>query len=291
MKIRIIDLMDNYSGKGIKLESPESMLWKNNEFKPNIELSVPKRCGHRLSLIAASLVLMVTACCFGLMTLSRASSGNALNEDSIPGSSIETFESVVSPKKEMMEQELDTRSAKINNDSATEENTTWSNSIILTSSYYPIELEVPTEYAEEVIIDVPFLEPTHDLYYSNAVFIFHDRTSLAYDMTGLVWCIIATPKEEYNAIIDSNESCIFMFNQTLLGSDGTYVYELIHPDTSGQYNLEDDANAQSYYEHICTGQDILEQFIQLNTITSDWTWIERYENCTINILKKNMQLD
>lgn len=288
MKIRITDLMDNYSGDGLKLESPESFLQSKSETGLRAESSASKRWVHRVALITASLVLMVTALSAGFMVLSRTASGNALEEGS-PASALETFGSEASPERNppaMIAQDSNVEEAE---DSALEQNESWSNSTVLTSAYYPVELEVPAKYAEEILVDIPFSETEYDLYYSNAVFTFCDKSSGTYNMTGLVWCIIATPKEAFQSPNNTDENCIYMFNQTLLGTDEDYVYELIHPDPSGQYNPSDAGNTQSYYKHIGAGQSMVEQFIRHNAIDSDGTWRERYEKCTLRILQENME--
>lgn len=80
MKIRIIDLMDYYYGDGVKLDTPGSP--KINQSTSDSDPAVPGRT-HRMQkplLIAAALLLVVTAGVTVPFALSRTVSGNAFSE-------------------------------------------------------------------------------------------------------------------------------------------------------------------------------------------------------------------
>lgn len=77
MKIRIIDLMDHYYGDGVKLDMPKTDAEHQNA---SASTHVPKRRMQKPLLIAAALLLVVTAGVTVPFALSRTVTGNALSE-------------------------------------------------------------------------------------------------------------------------------------------------------------------------------------------------------------------
>lgn len=148
--------------------------------------------------------------------------------------------------------------------------------LLLPSAVYPVALEIPAEYVEEIEVDTPYKDTWCDVQYDNAVFSFCDKSSQKYDLIGLVWCITATPINEYTPLNPVNYDYIFEYNRAELGTDEDYAYELIYPSAGHQCNQNDPENAESYSTHIAIGQDLLTQFIQQNSLQSDGTGLERY---------------
>lgn len=163
--------------------------------------------------------------------------------------------------------------------------------LLLSSAVYPVALEAPAEYMEEIEVDTPYEDTwcMEDIQFDNAVFSFYDKSSQAYGLIGLVWCIMATPKNEYTPLDPANYDYIYEYNQAVLGADEDYVYELIYPSASGQYNHNDSENADSYFSHLAIGQDLLTQFIQQNSLQSDGAGVERYAAYLAFLQKKRMQ--
>lgn len=161
--------------------------------------------------------------------------------------------------------------------------------LLLPSAVYPVALEIPAEYVEEIEVDTPFLDMSCEtVQFDNAVFSFYDKSSQEYGRIGLVWCIIATPINEYTPLDPVNYDFIFEYNRAELGTDEDYAYELIYPRAARQCNIKDSENVESYFAHHAIGQDLLTQFIQQNSLQSDGVGVERYA-AFIALQKKQVQ--
>lgn len=158
--------------------------------------------------------------------------------------------------------------------------------LLVPSVVYPVALEIPAEYAAEIEVDTPYQDnpygtPEGEIQFDNVVFSFYNKFSQAYDWIGLVWCITATPKNEYTPPDPMYYGVIFEYNQVELGTDENYVYTLIYPRASRQCNPDDPENVDSYFAHLAIGQDLLTQFIQQNSLQSDGAGFPRKNGCAI----------
>ena len=284
MKKRSMNWKDNYCSDN-KKKLQRSDLRQNYRFNTK---AAQKQWSHHQVIITTLLVTLIIVLLVGLMILYRAGSTGMVEKgvsaDASWGSNLMKSQIgnsvMISASDDVWE----------NKDSRLDQNALWDRSTVLSSVYYPIELEIPIEYEKEVVVDTPFSESKYGIYYSNAVFTFYDRSCKAYGMTGLVWCIVAFPLNEFDNFDKTDDGHIYSYNQVLLGTDENFAYELVYPNALEQYNSEDASNTQTYYKHSCVGQIIIERFIKRNKLESDGTWIEQYEKCTIDALEKNIDV-
>lgn len=89
MKIRVIDLMKYYQGDGLKLDSPESIAERRNTRLHEKNSMRTAHRGHRPILIAATLLLVVTASAATPFVLSRTAGHGAMTEGTVPTESVQ----------------------------------------------------------------------------------------------------------------------------------------------------------------------------------------------------------
>lgn len=90
MKVRVIDLMKCYQGDGIKLDSPESIAARHESDLSGSTVSKNVRRGHRPLLVAAMLLLVVTASVATPFVLSRTAGHQATTEGGAPAESVQS---------------------------------------------------------------------------------------------------------------------------------------------------------------------------------------------------------
>lgn len=277
MKIDIVDLMDFYWNDAPVPDAPEEM----GELLKQRGTWVPRReAGHRRNrpLLAAAVVLLAVLVVMPFV-LSRTVG------DPAAASAEDAQTAEVSDNDQTVDLAGDPDAASKENAQSAEafgeDQTAHSVGTLLSSAVYPVALEVPTEYSAEIEVDTPYQDNPYgtlecEIQFDNVVFSFYDKSSHAYGLIGLVWCITATPINEYTPPDPMYYDFIFEYNEAELGTDEDYVYTLIYPSVLHQCNPDDPENADSYFAHLAIGQDLLTQFIQQNSLQSDGAGLERY---------------
>lgn len=272
MKIDIVDLMDFYENDVPVPDAPEELMKQGGTWVLKRET---RRRRNRPLLAAVAILLAVVAVM--PFALPRITGGpDAVNTENAQPP-------VASNDYQEERPADDPDAAKTEKAQSPETSDAYQNThiagLLLPSAVYPVALEIPAEYVEEIEVDTPFQDipmPEYEILYDNAVFSFYDKSSRKYNRIGLVWCITATPKNEYSPLDPVYYDFIFEYNQAELGTDEDYVYELIYPNASSQYNHNYSENTDSYFAHLAIGQDLLIQFIQQNSLQSDGAGVERY---------------
>lgn len=284
MKIDIVDLMDFYWNDA---PSPDAAAEPEEPLKQGgiwVLKRETRRYRNRPLLVAVVILLAVlVAMPFALPRIAGdPTAANAENAQSTEASNgYRTARPDGNPAAESAE---NTQSAE------TDHETAHIAGLLLPSAVYPVALEIPAEYVEEIEVDTPYQDIPmfeYEIQYDNAVFSFYDKSSQTYGLIGLVWCILATPKNEYTPL-GPEDDYIYEYNRAELGADEDYVYELIYPIAGRQCNINDSENVDSYFTHIAIGQDLLTQFIQQNSLQSDGAEVERYA-AFVALQKKRLQ--
>lgn len=289
MKIDIVDLMDFYWNDAPSPDAaaePEEMLKQGGTWVLKRET---RRYRNRPLLAAVVILLAVlVAMPFALPRITgdptAANTKNAQSTEASNGyrtarpDGNPAAESAENAQSTEASDDYQTARAENTQSAETDHETAHIAGLLLPSAVYPVALEIPAEYVEEIEVDTPYQDIPmfeYEIQYDNAVFSFYDKSSQTYGLIGLVWCILATPKNEYTPL-GPEDDYIYEYNRAELGADEDYVYELIYPRAGRQCNINDSENVDSYFTHIAIGQDLLTQFIQQNSLQSDGTGVERY---------------
>lgn len=146
-------------------------------------------------------------------------------------------------------------------------------------------LHAPGIYEGEIFPDFTF---THDDSYTNisSIFTFIDNMARTNerDYTGLVWCICATDLNGWSydpSIYGLDDSPFYIFNDLILGFDESHVYTLVYPDPAYQVDPSDAAALSSYHQHLTDGLNIINDFIETNSLTEYYGWRNRYRSRTL----------
>jgi hypothetical protein len=254
MKISIMDLMDHYQGDAT---IPLTPYGKASAFAQSNEKR--SKTGHTKQIMtAAALVLVVAMSAFALWVSPLVQ--NARGSAAAEGSGLET--------------EL----ASVPSGTGT----------ILNSSYANAKLYLPAGESDEFQADTAFsyaYDPSGDssnvpkaVTYEKerAIFSFFDSAQTDYDRDGLVWLIYKDPIDNLDSLIDSDSELgenAFLLNWHILGYDSDTVYTLFcigmgfRDPYADQLEWDTLESVQSYYDHLETGLEVLEDFVVKNGLT------------------------
>lgn len=145
------------------------------------------------------------------------------------------------------------------------------------SSYYDVTIHAPSIYEGEIFPDHIFNHEDYYITYYNTAFTFADTSVKAPDYPGLVWCITADYRDNWedDPRLPENEF-FYMYNNLMLGADDEYVYRLIYPNPAFQCDMNDRSALESYYSHMQDGLNMLRSFVVENDLTQYQDWQTEY---------------
>jgi hypothetical protein len=257
MKISIMDLMDHYQGDATIPLTPyrEASAFAQSDKKR-------AKTGHAKQIMtAAALVLVVAMSAFALWVspLVQRTQGSAVAEGSNSGTEETEFASVPS-----------------------------GTGTILNSSYANAKLYLPAGESDEFQADTAFsyaYAPSGDssdvpkaVTYEkeHAIFSFFDSSQADYDRDGLIWLIYKNSINDLDSLIDSDSEFgenAFLLNWHILGYDSDTVYTLFcigmgfGDPYADQLEWDTPESVQSYFDHLETGLEVLEDFVAKNGLT------------------------
>lgn len=153
----------------------------------------------------------------------------------------------------------------------------------LTSTQYPVTLQVPADYRDAFAVDTGLVDSMYEELFLNIPFSFKDGTAMFPTFSGLVWAISATPRDAYDwTRLDATAPDMTdQYYQVPLGSDDSYVYELLYSPLQSACNTENPAAVFSYYFSLTDGFSMLEDFISRNGLEEYPLWRNTYQETII----------
>lgn len=150
------------------------------------------------------------------------------------------------------------------------------NTKTLHSEKYGLSITSMALFSDNIQVDTPYIPVKNpELQYDSAVFSFISPNSISDKTDGLIWCILACPKDACSSTgTDTGQEDSFL-SSFPLASDDVYNYELMYPGTGSDY-LESEDSISEYYSFSAYGYDILESFISENGLTPAEDWKNHY---------------